>query len=310
MKLQKMLGIKYPFIQGGMAHIATGEFAAAVSMAGGLGLIGAGGMTAEELAVHIDYLEERTDQPFGVNLMLMNPYADEMADLLIEKKVPIVTTGAGNPAKYIDKWKEAGMKVFPVVPNPSLALRMERLGVDGVIAEGSEAGGHIGQMTTMTLIPQVVDRVSIPVIAAGGIASGKQMLACEMLGAVGFQLGTILLATTECPVHENFKEKLMKSNDTQVTVIGNRCGIPIRLLKNEMTREYLEKENEGWDKYQLEEFTLGALRKAVHEGDITRGSLMAGLTVGQIRDVVSVEERMEQLYSEYLKEKSAFKNGN
>ncbi len=310
MKINDILGIKYPIIQGGMANIATGEFAASVCEAGGLGLIGSGGMSPEVLSENIDILKERTTKPFGVNLMLMHPEADRMAELLIEKEVPIVTTGAGNPAKYIERWKQAGMKIFPVVPNPSLGVRMERLGVDGLIAEGNEAGGHIGNMTTMTLLPQIIEKVSIPVIAAGGIASGVQMLACEVMGAAGVQIGTAFLATEECPIHEAFKEKLLKSGDTNVTVIGQKCGIPIRLLRNEMTREYTEKENCGWDRFQLEEFTLGALRRAVLEGDITGGSLMAGLTVGQIEKIVTVAELLERLYCEYLKEREEFKNGD
>ena len=201
---------------------------------------------------------------------------------MIKKNIPIVTTGAGNPAKYIKDWKASGMIVIPVIPNPTLGVRMERLGVDAVIAEGMEAGGHIGHMTTLTLLPQTVKRLKIPVIAAGGIASGIQMLACEIMGAIGFQIGTAFLATKECPIHQAYKDKVIKATDTNVTIIGMNTGIPIRLLRNEMSREYTEKECLGWDKFQLEKFTLGALRRAVREGDVSTGSLMAGLTVAPV----------------------------
>ncbi len=308
MKLQEMLGVKYPFIQGGMANIATGEFAAAVSEAGGLGLIGSGGMSVSDLEKNIDIAKSLTDKPFGVNLMLLHPDVDKMAELLIEKKIPLVTTGAGNPAKYIADWKASGIMVIPVVPNPTLGVRMERLGADAVIAEGMEAGGHIGHMTTMTLLPQIVKRVNIPVIAAGGIASGIQMLACEIMGAIGFQIGTAFLATKECPIHQAYKDRVIKATDTNVTIIGMNSGIPIRLLRNEMTRQYTEKECLGWDKMQLEKFTLGALRRAVKEGDVNTGSLMAGLTAAQINEEKTVSEFMEGLYNDYLKEKEKLKN--
>lgn len=309
MKLQEMLGIKYPFIQGGMANIATGEFAAAVSEAGGLGLIGSGGMSVSELEENIDRAKALTDKPFGVNLMLLHPDVDEMAELMIKKEIPIVTTGAGNPAKYIKDWKASGMIVIPVIPNPTLGVRMERLGVDAVIAEGMEAGGHIGHMTTLTLLPQTVKRLKIPVIAAGGIASGIQMLACEVMGAIGFQIGTAFLATKECPIHQAYKDKVIKATDTNVTIIGMNTGIPIRLLRNEMSRQYTEKECLGWDKFQLEKFTLGALRRAVREGDVSTGSLMAGLTVAQLNEEKTVAELMKDLYDDYLTEKERIANG-
>ena len=308
MNLQKILNIKYPFIQGGMANIATGKFAAAVSEAGGLGLIGSGGMTVEQLKENINIAKQNTNKPFGVNIMLMHPEVDKIADLIIEMDVKIVTTGAGNPAKFIEKWKKSGIKIFPVIPNPTLALKMEQLGVDGVIAEGMEAGGHIGKMTTMTLIPQVVEKVKIPVIAAGGIASGKQILACEILGAVGVQMGTIFLTTDECPIHENYKNKILKSKDNNVTIIGHNIGLPIRLLRNEMTREYQEKEKLGADKFELETYTLGSLRRAVFDGDTDKGSLMAGLVVGQLKEQKNIKNLLDELYYDYIKEKEYFKN--
>lgn len=299
MFLQEKLGIEFPFIQGGMARIATAEFAAAVSEAGGLGLIGGGGLTSDKFREEIRKAKELTDKPFGVNLMLLQPNSSELADIVVEEGVKIVTTGAGNPSKYIDKWKEAGILVFPVVSNPSMCIRLEKRGVDGLIAEGNEAGGHIGKMTTMTLIPQIKDKVDLPVIAAGGIASGRQMYAAEILGADGFQLGTSFLATEECPIHDNYKEKIIRSNDTQITVIGDIAGLPSRVIKNQMTREYISKEKEGAGLEELERYTLGALADAVYDGDITNGSLMAGLVVGQVNEVKPLRQMMEDLYEEY-----------
>lgn len=303
MKLNKLINTKYPVIQGGMANIATAELAASVSNAGGLGLIASGGLNPEKLRAEIIKVRELTDKPFGVNLMLLTTFADEMADLLVEMKVPVITTGAGNPSKYIDMWKNNGSVVIPVVPNPTLAVKVEKLGADAVIAEGTEAGGHVGEMTTLTLIPQVKDKVSIPVIAAGGIASGKQILAVESLGADGIQIGTILLASEECPIHDNYKEKIIKSKDTHVTVIGRIGGLPTRVLRNNMTNEYISKEKEGWDKVQLEMFTMGALKKAVFEGDMKDGSIMAGLVVGQVNEIKSVENIIKDLFAEYEAEK-------
>ena len=302
MKLQKILNIKYPIIQGGMANIATGEFAAAVSNAGGLGLIGTGGMTVDEARKAIEICKSLTDKPFGVNIMLLNPDADEIAKLIIDYKVPVVTTGAGNPSKYIEEWKKNNIKIFPVIPTPSLAIRMERLGVDGVIAEGTEAGGHIGELTTMVLIPQVVEAVKIPVIAAGGIANGKQMLAADALGADGIQVGTCLLVGEECPIHPNFKNKIISSKSHNTTVTGRISGIPVRLIKNKMSNDYIEKEKEGWDKEELEIFTLGGLKKAVLEGNMDEGSLMAGQVVGMVNEIKPIKEILENLYNDYLKE--------
>ena len=301
MRLDEMLGIKYPFIQGGMANIATGEFAAAVSNAGGLGLIGAGGMNAEMLRENIRKCKELTDKPFGVNLMLMNPEADAMAEVIVEENVKIVTTGAGSPAKYMEKWKANGMMVIPVVSSSALAIRMERFGADAVIAEGTESGGHVGEMTTMTLVPKVVDSVNIPVIAAGGIADGRQLAASFMLGAKGVQIGTVLLATNECPIHDNYKQAVIKAKDNDTIVTGRIAGTPVRIIKNSMAREYVKQEKAGADKMELEKFTLGSLRRAVFEGDVKTGSLMAGQVVGQIDEIKPVAEIFKSMYEGYDK---------
>ncbi len=299
MKLNEMLGIRYPFIQGGMANIATGEFAAAVSNAGGLGLIGAGGMSADSLREHIRTCKTLTDKPFGVNLMLMHPQVDEMAGVIVEEGVKVVTTGAGNPGKYIPVWKENNMMIMPVVPGVALARKMESLGVDAVIAEGTESGGHVGEMTTMTLVVQVADAVHIPVIAAGGIADGRQLAAAFALGACGAQMGTCLLASSECPIHPAYKEAVLKAKDNDTVVTGRIAGTPVRIIKNAMAREYVKQEKAGADKLELEKYTLGSLKKAVFDGDVKMGSLMAGQVVGQIHDIKSIEEIFEELYAGY-----------
>ena len=298
MRLDKMLGIKYPCIQGGMANIATGEFAAAVSNAGGLGLIGAGGMNTEMLRDHIRRCKALTDKPFGVNLMLMNPDAPEMARMIVEEGVRIVTTGAGSPSSYMPLWKENGMIVMPVVSSSLLAKKMESMGADAVIAEGTESGGHVGEMTTMALVPQIVDAVSIPVIAAGGIADGRQLAAAFCLGAIGVQLGTCLLAAEECPIHPAYKEAVLKAKDNDTIVTGRIAGTPVRILKNAMAREYVKQERAGADKMELEKFTLGSLRRAVFEGDVKTGSLMAGQVVGQIKEIRSLKEIFETMCRE------------
>ena len=285
MRLNEILGTEFPLIQGGMANIATGTFAAAVSNAGALGLIGAGGMRAEQLREEIRICKSLTDKPFGVNIMLMNPDADQMAQIVVEEGVKIVTTGAGNPGKYMAAWKEAGIKVIPVVPAAVLARRMEKAGADAVIAEGTESGGHVGEMTTMALVPQVVDAVNIPVIAAGGIADGRQLLAAFALGAVGAQLGTCLLASEECPIHPNYKEAILKASDNDTIVTGRIGGTPVRILKNRMAREYVKQEKAGADKLELEKYTLGSLRRAVFEGDVQTGSLMAGQVAGMVHEI-------------------------
>lgn len=299
MRLNEMLGIKYPFIQGGMANIATGEFAAAVTNAGGLGLIGAGGMNVEMLRENIHRCKELTDGLFGVNLMLMNPEADKMAELLVEEGIKIVTTGAGSPEKYMENWKSHGMMVIPVVSSTVMAKRMEAKGADAVIAEGTESGGHVGEMTTMALVPQVVDAVSIPVIAAGGIADGRQLAAAFALGAVGVQLGTCLLASEECPIHENYKQAVLKAGDNGTIVTGRIAGTPVRIIKNAMAREYVKQEKAGADKMELEKFTLGSLRRAVFDGDVKTGSLMAGQVVGQVNEIRPMQEIFEDLFQGY-----------
>jgi len=301
MRLNEMLGIKYPFIQGGMANIAVGEFAASVSNAGGLGMIGAGGMNAESLRENIRKCKALTSKPFGVNLMLMNPETDEMAEVIVEEGVKIVTTGAGNPAKYMENWKSNGITVIPVVSSSLLAKKMEKCGADAVIAEGTESGGHVGEMTTMALVPQIVDAVSIPVIAAGGIADGRQLAAAFALGAIGVQLGTCLLVSEECPIHKAYKEAVLKAKDNDTIVTGRIAGTPVRILKNAMAREYVKQEKAGADKMELEKFTLGSLRRAVFEGDVKTGSLMAGQVAGQVNEIKPVAQIFEEMYTGYQK---------
>jgi enoyl-[acyl-carrier protein] reductase II len=300
MKLNELLGTEFPFIQGGMANIATGEFAAAVSNAGALGLIGSGGMTADSLREHIRRCRELTDKPFGVNLMLMNPQVDEMAQVLVDEGVRVVTTGAGNPGKYIPVWKDAGMTVLPVVAASVLARRLERYSVDGFIAEGTESGGHVGEMTTMALVPQVADAVNVPVIAAGGIADGRQLAAAFALGACGAQLGTCLLVSQECPVHENYKLALLKSKDGDTVVTGRSTGAPVRVLKNKMAREYIRMEKQDMPLEEREKLTLGSLRRAVFDGDTDTGSLMAGQVSGMLHEIRPLRAIFEDLWSGYL----------
>ena len=295
MKLNEFLGTEFPFIQGGMANIATGEFAAACSNAGALGLIGTGGMNAETLRSHIRTAKALTSKPFGVNIMLMNPEADAMARVVVEEGVPVVTTGAGNPGKYIAAWKAAGIKVLPVVAAATLAVHLERAGADAVIAEGTESGGHVGEMTTMALVPQVCDAVHIPVIAAGGIADGRQLAAAYALGACGVQLGTCLLVSEECPIHENYKAALLKARDSDTIVTGRTGGAPVRVLKNRMSREYVRQEKAGADKMELEKYTLGSLRRAVFEGDTVTGSLMAGQVAGMLHEIRPLRAIFEDL---------------
>ena len=299
MDIRDIIKTKYPIIQGGMANIATGEFAAAISNAGGLGLIAAGGMKPEQLRENIDRARELTDKPFGVNIMLMHPQVDELMEIVIEKKVPVVTTGAGNPGKYVPALKEAGIKVMPVVASVALAQRMERLGVDAVIAEGTESGGHVGEMTTMALVPQVVDGVSIPVVAAGGIACGRQMLAAYALGACGVQVGTCLLVSEECPVHQNYKQAVLDASDSDTIVTGRIGGTPVRVLKNRMAREYVRQERAGATKEELEVYTLGSLRKAVFDGNIKEGSLMAGQVAGQLHEIRPAAVILEEMYTSF-----------
>ncbi len=295
-RITKLLGIEYPVIQGGMAWVATHELASAVSNAGGLGIIGAGGAPADWVRDQIRKAKEETNRPFGVNVMLMNPEADLIAEVIAEEKVQVVTTGAGNPGKYIELWKNAGVKIIPVVASVALAKMMERGGADAVIAEGTESGGHIGAQTTMTLVPQVVDAVNIPVIAAGGIADGRGFAAAFALGAEAVQVGTRFVASKESIVHENYKEKIIKAKDIDSEVTGRSTGHPIRVLRNQMTREYLKMEQEGASLDELERLTLGALRKAVVEGDVKFGSVMAGQSAG----LVTKQESCADIIADFM----------
>lgn len=297
-EITELLNIEYPIIQGGMAWVADYHLAAAVSNAGGLGLIGSGGAPASWVKDQIREVKKLTDKPFGVNIMLMNPEADEIAKVIVEEKVPVVTTGAGNPAKYIKEWKEAGVKVIPVVASCALAKMMERCGADAVVAEGTEAGGHVGEITTMSLVPQVVDAVNIPVIAAGGIADGRGFAAALMLGAKAVQMGTHFVATKECNVHENYKEKIIKAKDIDSKVTGRSTGHPVRVLRNQMSNEYIKKEQEGATLEELELLTLGGLRKAVVEGNVKEGSLMAGQIAGLVKKQYTCKELIEKVVTE------------
>ncbi len=290
-EVTELLGIRYPVIQGGMAWVAEHKLAAAVSNAGGLGLIGAASAPPEVVREEIRKAKELTDKPFGVNVMLLNPNAEEVAKVVVEEGIKVVTTGAGNPAKFMPMWKEAGVKVIPVVASVAMAKLMERGGADAVVAEGMESGGHIGSATTMTLVPQIVDAVKIPVIAAGGIADGRGYAAAMMLGACAVQMGTRFVVAKESIVHENYKDRVIKAKDIDSEVTGMSTGHPIRVLRNKMTREYLKMEKEGASFEELEMLTLGALRKAVIEGDIVQGSVMAG----QIAGLVSKEETCEEI---------------
>lgn len=284
-----MLGIRYPILLGGMAHVSRAQLVAAVSEAGGLGVIGSGGMPPDLLVAQIAEVRGKTDRPFGVNLMLMDPDIDEQVEIVIRERVPMVTTGAGNPSKYIDRLKEAGIKVFPVVPAVSLARRMERSGADGVIAEGTESGGHVGEVATIVLVPQVVDAIAIPVIAAGGIADGRGLAAAIVLGAEGVQMGTRFLVSAEAPVHDNFKEAVLKANERATIVTGRSIGAPVRTLANKMSKQFARYEHEGRPREEFETLAVGGLRRAVYDGDTETGSLMAGQISGLITEVKPVE---------------------
>ena len=297
-RITKLLGCRYPVIQGGMAWVAEYHLAAAVSDAGGIGLIGAASAPAEVVREQIRKVKELTDKPFGVNVMLLNPNAPDVARVIVEEGVGIVTTGAGNPAKYMDMWKTAGVTVIPVVASVAMAKLMERAGADAVVAEGMESGGHIGSQTTMTLVPQVADAVSIPVIAAGGIADGRGMAAAMLLGAEGIQMGTRFVAAKESIVHENYKERIIKAKDIDSEVTGTSTGHPIRVLRNQMTREYLKLEKAGASFEELEELTLGSLRKAVIDGDVIHGSLMAGQSAGLVKREQTCKENIEEITGE------------
>lgn len=297
-RVTEVLDTEYPIIQGAMAWVAEHNLASAVSAAGGLGIIASATAPVDVVREEIRKLREKTDKPFGVNLMLLSPYTDEIAKLVVEEKVPVVTTGAGNPEKYMDSWKAAGIKVIPVVASVALARRMERYGADAIVAEGCEAGGHIGEQTTMTLIPQVVDAVNVPVIGAGGVGDGRGMAAMFLLGAEGVQVGTRFVVADESIVHDNYKERIVTSKDIDSVVTGRTTGHPVRTLRNLNTREYLQKEKEGATFEELEMLTLGGLRRAVVEGDMKTGSVMAGQIAGLIKKRQSCESIMKELVTE------------
>ena len=297
-RITDLLKTEYPIIQGGMAWVAEHNLAAAVSNAGGLGIIGAASAPAEVVREEIKKCKELTDKPFGVNVMLLNPNADDVAKIIIEEGVKVVTTGAGNPGKFMDAWKEAGVVVIPVVASTAMAIMMERAGADAVVAEGMESGGHIGVTTSFALIPQVVDAVSIPVIAAGGIADGRGMAAAFMLGAEGIQMGTRFVAARESIVHAAYKEKIVKAKDIDSVVTGTTTGHPVRCLKNRMTKEYVKLEREGADFMELEKLTLGSLRKAVIDGDVVNGTLMAGQIAGLIKSEESCADIISSISDE------------
>lgn len=297
-RLTEILGLKYPVIQGGMAWVAESHLASAVSKAGGLGLIAAASAPAEWVREQIREVRKHTNCPFGVNIMMISPNADEVAKIVVEEKVPVVTTGAGTPEKYMAMWKEAGVKVIPVVASVAMAKRMERCGADAIVAEGTEAGGHIGENTTMVLVPQIADAVQIPVIAAGGIADGRGMAAAFMLGAEGVQMGTRFVATNEAEVHENYKQCIIRAKDIDSRVTGRATGHPVRALRNKMTTEYIRLEKEGASFEELEHLTLGSLRKAVVDGDVKEGSVMAGQIAGLIADIKPCKEAIESIVSQ------------
>lgn len=297
-RVTELLGIEKPIIQGGMAWVAEYHLAAAVSEAGGLGLLGAASAPYDVMKQYIEEAKKRTKKPFGVNVMLMSPHADDIARLVVEEGIKVVTTGAGNPEKYMDMWKKADVKVIPVVASVALARRMEKYGADALVAEGMESGGHIGEISTMTLVPQVVDAVDIPVIAAGGIGDGRGMAAAFMLGAEAVQMGTRFVIADESQVHENYKNMLIKAKDIDSVVTGRSTGHPIRVLRNQMTRKYLKMEQEGASLEELELLTLGALRKAVQEGDVKEGSVMAGQIAGLLGKRQSCQEIIDEVVDE------------
>lgn len=302
----EILNIKYPIFQGGMAWVSNSSLAAAVSNAGGLGIIAGASAPASYIREQIRETKKLTDKPFGLNIMLLSENADELAKMVIEEGVKVVTTGAGNPGKYIESWKAAGIKVIPVVASVALAKRMERSGADAVIAEGCEAGGHIGKLTTMVLLPQVVDAVNIPVIGAGGIGDGRGIAAAFMLGAQGVQVGTRFLVADECTIHENYKNAVIKAKDIDTVVTGRITGHPVQVIKNKLAKEYLSLESKNASLEELEELGRGALAKAVKDGDISSGSLMAGQISGLVNKKQSVKEIIEEMFSQYEDLKKTF----
>ena len=294
-----ILGIKYPIFQGGMAWVSESTLAAAVSNAGGLGIIAGANAPANHIRDEIRKTKKLTDKPFGLNIMLLSDNADELADIAIEEGVKVITTGAGNPGKYMDKWKDARIVVIPVVASVALAKRMERCGADAVIAEGCESGGHVGKLTTMALLPQVVDAVNIPVIGAGGIGDGRGIAAAFILGASGVQVGTRFLASEECQIHDNYKNAVIKSKDIDTVVTGRCTGHPVQVLKNKLAKEYLKLESANASIEVLEELGKGTLKRAVVDGDIENGSLMAGQISGMVKKIQSVKEIIEEMFNEY-----------
>lgn len=301
-RLCEILNIQYPIIQGGMAWVATAELAAAVSEAGGLGIIAAGNAPAEVVEKEIQKAKKLTNKPFGVNVMLLSPFVDDVIEVVLREKIAVVTTGAGNPGRYIDQLKEIGTKIIPVVPSVALAKRMEKLGVDAVIVEGTEAGGHVGELTTMVLVPQVASEVTIPVIAAGGIADGRGFLAAISLGAEGVQIGTRFICSTECSVHDNYKDMVLKAKDRDAIVTARSTGHPVRVLKNKLSKEFSRMEKEGISPEELESFGTGKLRLAVVEGDIENGSVMAGQIAAMVKDIKPCKEIIEEIMTDAMKQ--------
>lgn len=308
MLINELLNIRYPIFQGAMANIATPEFAAAVSNCGALGIIATGAMDENQTRDAIRLCKTLTDQPFGVNVMLMNPHKDAIMQVIMEEKVAVVTTGAGNPGPYIEGLKASGCKIFPVVASVALARRLEKSGVDGFIAEGGESGGHVGETTTMALVPQIVEAVSVPVLAAGGIACGKQVNAALALGASGIQIGTCLLVSEECPIHENYKKAVLRAKDLDSVVTGRSAGAPVRILKNQMAIQYLKLEHENAPKEELEKLTLGGLRRAVFDGDVKHGSVMMGQVASMCHEILPLKDIIEGLMQESKEESTSFMN--
>ena len=303
----KMLGVKYPIIQGAMAWISDSSLVSAVSEAGGIGVLATGHLDGEGCRAEIKKIREKTNKPFAVNIMLLSAFADEIAKVVVEEKVAMVTTGAGSPGKYMKAWKEAGIIVIPVAPSVAIAKRMEKDGADAVIAEGCESGGHVGKITTMALVPQVVDALNIPVIAAGGIADGRGMAAATMLGASGFQIGTRFLVAKECTVHQNYKDRILKAKDIDTTTTGNSTGHPVRVIRNRLAREFEALEKQNASPEELDKLGKGALRRAVVDGDMDYGSVMSGQIAGLVNKEQTAQEILDDLYSDYLRVLESYK---
>jgi len=293
-----LFGIKYPIIQGGMAHVATAELVAAVSDAGGLGIIGAGAAEADWVREQIHLTRKQTDKPFGVNILLISPFAEQVIDVVLEEKVSVVTTGAGNPGPYIPRFKEAGIKVMPVVASVALGRRLERAGADAFVAEGMESGGEIGQITTMALVPQVIDKVTVPVVAAGGIADGRGLAAALVLGAQGVQMGTRFVCSEECVAHPDYKQAIIDASDRATAISGQSTGYPMRALENKLVPDFWEKEKTGISVEELMEFGMGKVRLGLIEGDLENGTLLAGQIAGMIKEVKSVKVIIEEMIAE------------